>query len=169
MALVLEDGTGLSTSNAFVSITEANAYFVARSDTTWTAVAPTDALKEGAILYATRILSNCYEWPGTILDDGATPQALAWPRNYAWDRDGRELLLVPSLVKDATCELAKFELSNPAATAVSRNQTLSSVSLGKLAVSFRDDAPTLAFLPFISKLLAPILIGSSFTARAIRG
>jgi len=165
LALTVEDGTVVANADALVSLSAANAYFSARSDTAWTAA--TDPQKEAAIRYASRWISQRYHWPGTIVDED---QSFAWPRDRAYDRDGRDLTdTVPARVLDAVCETARFHLSNAITTSISRNSTLESVSLGSVAVAFRSDAPVRAFLPYVDELLSSIVVGGTSTARVARG
>ena len=168
MALVVEDGTGLSTAEAFVSVATADTYFTTthiESSAVWSAASTPQ--KEGALRYASTILSNRYQWPGTI---AVETQALAWPRDGAYDKEGRSLVdTVPSLVAKATVELARFLLSNPANASTSSADLVASVSVGSLAVAFRDSAPAKAFLGYLNDLLSPIVVGGLNTARVIRG
>lgn len=111
MAIVVEDGTGLSTSNAYVSVAEADAYF-AESTTLW---AGTNGTKEKAIVRATRAidLMGANKFLGTKLVE---TQALAWPRDEAYDRDGIELTGIPVYLKRAVFEAALQELISENAT-----------------------------------------------------
>ena len=111
MAFVTEDGTGLSTSNAYASVAEADAYF-AESTALWTGV---DAVKQKAIVRATRAidLMGANKFLGTKLVE---TQALAWPRDGAYDRGGIELTGVPVYLKRAVYEAALQELISENAT-----------------------------------------------------
>ena len=69
-------------------------------------------LKGSVTLQKERVLNNATRWlDGRYSDkypgykDSGT-QALQWPREYAFDRDGYELEEVPTLIKQATCESA---------------------------------------------------------------
>ena len=48
MSLIVEDGTGKSTSESYISVADASTYFAARAVTSWAALA-TDALREAAL------------------------------------------------------------------------------------------------------------------------
>ncbi len=102
--MVVETGAGLANANSFASLVEAEAYFDGHpSYTTWQAVEPT--AKEAALMTATRYLCRAVRWLGSI---SVSTQALAWPRAYVYDREGRAIssTTVPQQVKDAVCELA---------------------------------------------------------------
>lgn len=106
MAIIVEDGSGLTNADAYVSVADADAYIAKVSGSaSWTA-ASTSA-KELAIRQGTAYLDNRYRsrWRGRRMHD---TQALAWPRAYAVDDDGYgvESDIVPSKVKDATAEAA---------------------------------------------------------------
>jgi len=105
MAFTVEDGTGLSTSNAYVSVAEADAYFT-EATLQW---AGTNLAKERAIVRATRAidLMGANKFLGVKLVE---TQALAWPRDEAYDRDGIELTGLPVYLKRAVFEAALQEL-----------------------------------------------------------
>jgi hypothetical protein len=162
-----ETGAGLSNADTFASLTDATTYFTNRPESSAVWSAATDPQREGVLRYATTILNNRYNWPGSIKVE---TQALAWPRDGARDKEGRDLEdSVPSLIVQATIELARFLLSNPANASTSSADAVSSVTLGSLAVSFRDSAPFKAYLSYLNDLLAPLVVGGVNTARAIRG
>jgi len=111
MAFTSEDGTGLSAANAYVSVAEADAYF-AETTTQW---GGTNTSKERAIVRATRTidLMGANKFLGTKLTE---TQALAWPRDEAYDRDGIELTGIPVYLKRAVCEAALQELLSEGVT-----------------------------------------------------
>ena len=65
MALIVEDGTGLSTSEAYISVADASTYFTARGNTTWAAIS-TDDLREAYLRQATEYMTQVYRsrWEG---------------------------------------------------------------------------------------------------------
>lgn len=105
--MIVEDGTGLSTAQSYISVANADTYHTAHGNTTWTGV---DALKEAALVRATQALDARYDWPGFRL---VSTQALDWPRYDAYDVDGYILSDVPQGIKDALCEMALLELVTP--------------------------------------------------------
>jgi hypothetical protein len=90
MTLIVEDGTGLTTANSYVSEAEADAYFeiVPAYSDVWAAYTATE--KENLLRMATRVLDARTSWEGHKQVDES---ALRWPRKHVRDRDG---LLVDS-------------------------------------------------------------------------
>jgi len=111
MALTVEDGTGLVAADAYISVADADIYFTASANTTWTSVAtPT---KEIAIVKATRYMEKRFgmKWKGLI---SSSAQALGWPRRYVYDKLGTELVdQVPVQIALACAEYAVQALVNP--------------------------------------------------------
>jgi hypothetical protein len=105
MALIVEDGTGLSTAESYISVADASTYFTARAVTAWAAL-DTDALREAALRKATEYMIATYRsrWQGTRKTED---QALCWPRydvTVEWYLVADDS--VPEIVKRACCELA---------------------------------------------------------------
>lgn len=91
MALVVEDGTGLSTADAYVSLADCATYHV-KMGNTWTG---TDTAKESAIRKATQYIDTRYLFRGVPVN---ADQALAFPREGVdWPT---------KRIVDACCELA---------------------------------------------------------------
>lgn len=109
MALIVEDGSGLSTAESFISVADADAYFTARGNAAWTG---SSTVKEQALRKATDFMQGRYasRWKGTRKTSG---QALAWPRLAVIDPDGWDVsdTIVPSAVKNACAELAVRSLT----------------------------------------------------------
>jgi hypothetical protein len=106
MALVVEDGSGLSNAEAYISEADADTYFTAHGDpTTWTNA--TTAQKEVALREGTAYLDLNYglKWKGTR---SSTTQALTWPRQNCAGLDSEAIAstAIPQQLKDANCEAA---------------------------------------------------------------
>lgn len=110
MALTVEDGTGLTNADSFVTLAAADAYHAAIGNATWTG---TDEVKEQAIRRASRFLTDSFKWKGYPIK--GRDQSLAWPRFYVEDSEGYGIQPdeVPSEVIRATHELALLELITP--------------------------------------------------------
>nr|BDD45291.1 hypothetical protein 13 [bacterium] len=163
--IVIEDGTGVSNANSYVSEAEADAYFTARNNTTW--ASKTQAEKEAALIYATVYLDGHYYWVGHIANES---QSLGWARTWAYDSEGREIPsnIVPQRVKDACCELALYALSNPLTPALARGGEVKRQKVGSLEVEYFEDANTEKTFPLVNNILSGLYKkpGSTILMRA---
>jgi len=109
MALTVEDGSGVTDADAYISLADAEALYLKRNGEAW---AGTDADKEAAIIRAT-------SWVDTLdfvgSPSGGRSQSLQWPRKNATDRNGYEIDTdeLPHEVEDATGILAFAEFDAP--------------------------------------------------------
>ncbi len=96
MALIVEDGTGKSDAESFVSLADADDYFTKYGEPAET------ALRMGTQYIE---VSKAGQWEGK---KRLSTQALAWPRNEVYDESGYLVLsnTIPSRLKQATCEAA---------------------------------------------------------------
>jgi hypothetical protein len=113
MALTVEDGTGLTDSDAYISLADAEAYYLEYEGAAWD-VDSSDTLKEAAIRRAARYLDGM-RWKGERTSKRA--QSMDWPRFGATDCDGTLIPSdeVPVEVERANALLAFYELANPGA------------------------------------------------------
>jgi hypothetical protein len=160
MALTVEDGTGKSNADAYISAAYADTYFAIRKIDSWKAKSSTE--REAAIVRATAALDGWLRgsWVGV---KKTSTQALAWPRiaelggtTGVLDEDGYELstTAVPTVVSNATAEIALIELSERfIQQEVSRDNTVASETVGPISVSYRADAPTNKRYPHVEAML----------------
>lgn len=158
MALVIEDGTGKSDAESYLSVTDVGTYHTNRGNAAWTG---TDAVKEAALRKATAYLDNVYRhrWPGVRR---LSTQALDWPRGDAYYLDDYSSIaidVIPQAVKDATAELALRALSADLLPDLDRGNAVKSVTVGPISKVFMDGAPGSKVRPqitlILSRLLAP--------------
>ena len=136
MALVVENGTGLSNADAYVSVADCSTYFTNRQGSTaWNDAAVTDDDREAAIRNATAYLDRRYRtiWRGRrVYKD----QALAFPRQDIQDTDGFAVVsdALPQELVDACCEGAVLALSEDLLPDISNAGIISeeSVSVGSV-------------------------------------
>lgn len=106
MSLVVEDGSGKTDADSYLSVTDADTYHTNHSGSTDWSGADT-AVKEKALRLATQYLDVRYNglWKGYRSNED---QALDWPRAYVEDSDGfyYDSDEIPQRLKDATAELA---------------------------------------------------------------
>lgn len=103
---VVEDGTGKTDANSYISVADADQYNENhQADTDWSGA--TQAEKEKALRLATQYLDAEYgnDWIGVRANED---QALDFPRADMIDRDGVDIDSdsVPQAIKDATVEAA---------------------------------------------------------------
>lgn len=107
MALIVEDGTGKTDSESYLSVADADTYIAKFLDdpAAWTSLSP--ALKETALRKGTRYLNDVYglRWLGSRTN---VDQALHFPRSGIVDYDGFiiEDDEMPRELGDATAEAA---------------------------------------------------------------
>jgi hypothetical protein len=111
MALVVEDGTGKSTAESYLSVADCDTYHTKHGDSSDWSGADTST-KEEALRMATQYLDLQYgkKWKGKRK---TTAQALAWPRNYVYDYDGIAISddSVPTDLESATAETALLHIT----------------------------------------------------------
>lgn len=111
VTMVVEDGTGLSTANSYVSVSDADTLLAMRGyalewDQAATAGTPPAGSKEQMLMWATRLLDEQCAWLGERM---STSQALRWPRSSVPTKDDDDYLannVIPQFLKVATAELA---------------------------------------------------------------
>ena len=105
-SFIVEDGTIVPDATSYVTVAEADDYLSVKSNSAdWTALA--DSVVQNYLMWATRLLDQRARWQaGTVRTD--EDQELAWPRQYAYDREGEALPddIIPDEIKDATIEIA---------------------------------------------------------------
>lgn len=120
MAVVVEDGTGLTNSDVYVSVAAADVYFSSRGLETWDG---TTTEKEVALRRGRQYLENAYRGMFKGVRTNRT-QALSWPRmatvaynasvvGVIYDEDGWYINSneIPQQLKDANCEAALLVLT----------------------------------------------------------
>lgn len=103
MAFTVEDGTGLSDANAYISVAEFKAYHDERGNSYEAACK--DSTIQQAIIRATDYIEKRWRnrWKGVRESEA---QALAFPRVYLFDEDGYVIDGIPAKLKQATAEYA---------------------------------------------------------------
>jgi hypothetical protein len=157
-SMIVEDGTGHTDSNSYVTIAEADAYWELRNDATWAAL--TDDQKTAALVQAAQYLDYSYRWVG---DRYSTIQAMSWPRVVFFDRDFRAMHanVIPTRIKDAQCELAREASIDGLAPSMDRSGRIQSESVGPLSVTYFPDASGEKEYPLVERLIADLITGES--------
>lgn len=107
--LVVETGNGVRGANSYATVDYAKSYFIGRRlySSAWT-TAERD-VQAVALKQASLWLDAEFAWSGRI--PLALGQGMAWPFLDATDRYGKPVVGVPKQVRDATCELAMYLLT----------------------------------------------------------
>jgi hypothetical protein len=143
MALVVEDGTGLSNSNSYTTKAEADTYFSTHLYTSETWDEYTDTQKENALIAASLFLDQTYDWAGT---KAVEDSAMRWPRSGVYDLDDVEIddNVIPANLKKAVAELAsELLVSDRLAAADSTGITELKVDVIELKFDKNDVKPVL--------------------------
>lgn len=175
MAVTIVATVGSASANSFVTLAEAATYAEARLNaSTWETSATTDN-KNRALVEATRELSALV-WQGKRTD---STQALSWPRQVTVDPDNPSLTyfastVIPTRVKDATCELAlafiKSGTTDLAALDATANITRQQIDV--LSTEYAEPfarATGLRRFPRVWALVAPMLNTRTGTVSLVRG
>lgn len=150
MTLIVEDGTGVTNADAYVSVSEADSYFSARNNSVWSS--KTTAEKEAAILYATIYLDANFLWIGHLK---SYEQSLGWPRAWAYDCENRLISQdsVPLKVKHATCELALIATSRSLSPPLVHGGEVKRQKVSSLEVEYFERAKKSTTYPLIEQIL----------------
>jgi len=154
MAIIVEDGTGLSTAECYISVADATTYFSNRGITTWAAIA-SDALREAALRKSTDYMTATYRdrWEGVRYTED---QALDWPRSGvvrdSWAVGYDE---VPVEVERACAELALKAVSAELNPDLKQNRL--SVTVVPIKTEYDKNSPQWKRYRAIDMMLAPFL------------
>jgi len=171
MVFVLETGAGLSNSNAYAGVAEANAYFADHgAPAAWSS--SSDPQKESALQLGSQYLDAVYHygWKG---DKRLSTQALDWPRVNVTDENGWPIAsdIVPQRLKDACAELALRvrqgdtllpDQSSPG-TLGSKSVTVGPISISKTFVGGQSQVK---WYRLVELLLADLVTSSDKLIRA---
>ncbi len=157
MSIVVEDGTGLSTAETYISVADASTYFTARGNTTWDALDTGEATanREAALRKATDYMTAIYRdrWEGVRYTED---QALCWPRSGvvcdSWAIDIDE---IPTEVKRACAELALKSASDDLQADLTQGVVREKV--GVIEVEYNKNSPQSKRYPAIDFMLWPFL------------
>ena len=108
LTLVVEDGSGLTNANSYISVADATSYFDGHLySSEWDDASNTQ--RETALVMASRLLDEWIDWSGARATEN---QGLRWPRYNTYDRDGYALdsNIVPPFLEVATAEQALYLL-----------------------------------------------------------
>lgn len=158
MALIVEDGTGLSAAESYISVADAITYITAYkgADTIWDA--STEAQKEVAARQATQYIDGLYSWKGVVL---TSTQALDWPREGIYDE--RDLMIegIPTNLKNATAEVMFLAINGESLVInVDRSRQTIMEKVDVIEIEYEVGASQQTSYPTVSRLLGQYIISS---------
>ena len=158
MALIVEDGSYVSTANTYVDVDYVDTYFEDRDNSTWDAA--TDESRERAILYAGQYL-NSLTWKGYKT---RRYQRMSWPRQGARDEDGFlvESTVIIERIKQAQCEAALRELtSGTLQPDLTSSNFVKKKKVDILETEFFQNAPARTLFPAVKGLLKGLIYSNN--------
>ena len=176
MALILEDGTGISNSNSYTTVAIADAYFADRNNQDWLGLDNADQ-KTPYLILATDYLEQMYRlsWLGFRR---LTTQALSWPRAWAArpDLSGGYgpfpyyygFNTIPQEVIAAQMLLAVKLITGELAPDISREDMATAVAVGPIKIDYDKNKPSFTIFRNVDLLLAPLLINNNQQAQVVR-
>jgi hypothetical protein len=154
-AFVVETGSGLANATSYVSIAEADDYYVIDPNFSATWANLTLEVKQYLLAWATRILDQKSIWKGVL--SVPDTQALRWPRTYVYDRDDRLIApdSIPKQLKEATFELAKWLRANDP-TEGQDVDYLKAMRVDVIEFEWQDNAAQQSVPSIINAILSPL-------------
>lgn len=177
MALIVEDGTGKTDAESFISVSDATAYHAARGNAAWAALA-SDTVREQLLRKATDAMTQMFSgrWAGTRV---SSTQALDWPRYNVPMKDGPANLphsygvpayypsdTVPAAVARACAELALRAATG--ALVADGSQAVKREKVGPLEVEYQDGSSDATNYRAIEGMLLPFFRGNSGQVSLVR-
>lgn len=151
MPLIVENGTGLTNADAYVSLAEFKEW---SSNRGYRWEDAEDFAIENSIRLASGYIDTIGRYKGSRL---VATQTLEFPRADLIDWSDYTVTGVPHRVKQACCELAYKGLSEPLYKDLDRGGRVTSESVGPISVSYADNAPAGKVFMFAKNLLEPYL------------
>jgi hypothetical protein len=163
--VVVEDGTGLTAANSYVSLSDCNTYHSDRGNTSWTGE---DADKEAALIRSTQYLDHHYrsQFIGYRYSE---EQALEWPRYDAEDDNGYYVdMEIPHELKHAICELALRALIGELLEDQDRGGAVRRVRIAEIETEYSESAPAGTVYRFVDEILGRLLSSGSGSGVRVR-
>ena len=153
--MIVEDGTGLSNANSYVSVAYADAYFTTRSVIAWASLTNKEALLIKATDYIEAVYSEA--WKGVSLLD---TQALSFPRIID------DAVVYPDRLLKATCELALK--ANAGDLLVDVEQRTIEEKIDVISVKYAEYSDQKTQYSMVYGLISPYLMSSGVSKKVVR-
>ena len=166
MALEVEDGTGKTNAESYISVADATARHAAFGNAAW-ANAASDTVREAALRQGTAYMLQAYRnrWLGFRL---SIKQSLDWPRVYVIIDENTPVPTdsVPTDIANACADLALRALASDLNADLARGVVRKKI--GPLETEYDPYSPQATRFRAIDMMLAPYLKGSSANAQLVR-
>lgn len=149
MALNVEDGTGQTEAESYITVAQFKAYADGRG---YDYSSSTDAFIEQKLRLASGYIDTQFRFKG---NRKTSAQSLEFPRMNLIDFSGYDIQGIPKRLKDACSELTFKALGSDLYLDQNRGGKVKSESVGPLSVTYADDAPTGTVWQFAWNLLKP--------------
>ncbi len=171
MAITLTATVGGASSNTLATLAEAETYMAERlHGDAWTTA--TSEQKKAALVWAGKLMNTLQWWGSTV--DQVTPQAMAWPRDDVYDRDGNEIAgtIIPNDIKYGQIEWA-FALVQEDLQKESDTTGIWETEVDVIKVKFdrykrQKDTIPLSAMQYFSGYLSGTAFGSSGSVKRLK-
>ena len=153
--MVVEDGTGLSNADSFVSVAYADTYFTTRGVTAWASLTNKEALLIKATDYIEAVYSE--SWKGVTLND---TQSLSFPRIID------DATVYPDRLLKAVCELALKANSGDLLVDVEQRTIEEKVDV--ITVKYAEYSDQKTQYSMVYGLISPYLLSTGVNKKAMR-
>ena len=153
--MVVEDGTGLSNADSFVSVAYADTYFTTRGVTAWASLTNKEALLIKATDYIEAVYSE--SWKGVTLND---TQSLSFPRIID------DATVYPDRLLKAVCELALK--ANDGDLLVDVEQRTIEEKVDVITVKYAEYSDQKTQYSMVYGLISPYLLSTGANKKAMR-
>lgn len=153
--MVVEDGTGLSNADSFVSVAYADTYFTTRGVSAWASLTNKEALLIKATDYIEAVYSE--SWKGVTLND---TQSLSFPRIID------DATVYPDRLKKAVCELALK--ANDGDLLLDVEQRTIEEKVDVITVKYAEYSDQKTQYSMVYGLISPYLLSTGVNKKAMR-
>lgn len=153
--MVVEDGTGLSNADSFVSVAYADTYFTTRGVSAWASLTNKEALLIKATDYIEAVYSE--SWKGVTLND---TQSLSFPRIID------DATVYPDRLLKAVCELALK--ANSGDLLVDVEQRTIEEKIDVITVKYAEYSDQKTQYSMVYGLISPYLLSTGANKKAMR-
>jgi hypothetical protein len=163
--VTVEDGSGVSDADSYVSESDADTYFDDRNESEWANL--NQSQKSAALRKATSFLDSHFDWKGGVANQG---QSLDWPREDVENDESQEVDsdVIPEAVRDACMELAFHAAVEGDLEPMTDPGENKRIVAGSVEIEYADNQTPGQSFSKVQKLLGGLTLGGHNSARLIR-